>query len=69
MIILNISAYNMIDKVNIPLLCLNSIDDGLTSNKTIPYDHIRLNENIFLLKELIIVILVIKNLPNLNNGI
>jgi abhydrolase domain-containing protein 1/3 len=46
---INISAYNMIDKVNIPLLCLNSIDDGLTSNKAIPYDHIRLNENIFLL--------------------
>ena len=28
---------------------LNSIDDGLTSNKAIPYDHIGLNENIFLL--------------------
>ena len=39
----------MVDKVSIPVLCLNSIDDGLTSNKAIPYDHIRLNENIFLL--------------------
>ena len=45
----SISALRVLDKVNIPLLCINSKDDGLTSFRAIPYDDIRLNENIFLL--------------------
>ena len=45
----NISANRKIENVNIPLLCINARDDGLTSCKAIPYDDIRLNNNIFLL--------------------
>ncbi len=45
----NISALRKIENINIPLLCINAKDDGLTSCRAIPYDDIRLNENIFLL--------------------
>lgn len=45
----SVSALREFDKINIPLLCINSKDDGLTSCRAIPYDDIRLNKNIFLL--------------------
>lgn len=45
----NISSLRMFDKINIPLLCINSKDDGFVSFRSIPYDDIRLNENILLL--------------------
>ena len=45
----NISALRKIENINIPLLCINSKDDGLIPCRTIPYDDIRLNKNIFLL--------------------
>ena len=45
----NISAIRVFDKINIPLLCINSKDDGLITYRAIPYDDIRLNKNIFLL--------------------
>ena len=34
----NISALRKIENVNIPLLCINAKDDGLTSCRAIPYD-------------------------------
>ena len=43
------SALRHFDKINVPLLCINSKDDGLTSCRAIPYDDIRLNKNVFLL--------------------
>ena len=45
----DISAYQKMKDVNIPLLCISSKDDGLTSGLAIPYDDIRMNENIMLL--------------------
>ena len=45
----SISAIRVFDKINIPLLCINSKDDGLITYRAIPYDDIRLNKNIFLL--------------------
>lgn len=45
----NISAYNKIGDVNIPVLYVSSRDDGMTSSKAIPFDDIRLNINSMLL--------------------
>ena len=44
-----ISALRNFENINIPLLCINSKDDGLIPCRVIPYDDIRLNKNIFLL--------------------
>ena len=45
----NISALRKFENINIPLLCINSKDDGLIPCRAIPYDDIRLNKNVFLL--------------------
>ena len=45
----NISAYNKIGDVNIPILYISSRDDGMTSCCAIPFDDIRLNDKSLLL--------------------
>lgn len=45
----NISAVNKIDKIDIPVLCINSRDDPITPEKAIAFDDIKVNPNIFLL--------------------
>ena len=46
---LNISCNRHISKIKIPILCVNAIDDNITTSKAIPYDEIRQNDNIILL--------------------
>ena len=44
----NVSCYHGIKNINIPLLCINSLDDQITSKYGIAYDDIELNDNIIL---------------------
>ena len=44
----SISAVNQLENVDIPLLCISARDDGMTSSMAIPFDDLRLNENIML---------------------
>ena len=45
----NISAIKNLTKIDIPVLCINSIDDPITPYQAIAYDDIKLNPNIFLI--------------------
>ena len=36
-------------KIDVPLLCISSLDDNITTSKAIPYDEVELNENLILL--------------------
>jgi predicted alpha/beta-fold hydrolase len=44
-----ISCHQNIDKVDVPLLCISSIDDNITSTLSIPYPEIASNKNIYLI--------------------
>jgi len=45
----NISAIKNLINIDVPVLCINSIDDPITPYQAIAYDDIRLNPNIFLI--------------------
>lgn len=45
----NIGCARFIKNVDVPLLCIHSLDDAVTSSKVIPYDDIELNSNVVLL--------------------
>ena len=45
----NISSIKNLTKIDIPVLCINSIDDPITPYQAIAYDDIKLNPNIFLI--------------------
>jgi predicted alpha/beta-fold hydrolase len=45
-----ISCVHHMTKINVPLLCISSLDDNITTAKAIPYDEISQNENIILLQ-------------------
>ncbi len=44
-----ISAIRNLTEIDIPVLCINSIDDPITPYQAIAYDDIKLNPNIFLI--------------------
>ena len=44
-----ISAIQNLTQVDVPVLCINSLDDPITPSKAIAYDDIKLNPNIFLI--------------------
>ena len=44
-----ISAIKNLTNIDIPVLCINSIDDPITPYQSIAYDDIKLNPNIFLI--------------------
>ena len=44
----NVSCFNSIKNINIPLLCINALDDQITCKYGIPYDDILLNDFIVL---------------------
>jgi len=44
-----ISCVHHLSKIKIPTLCINALDDNITTSRAIPYDEIRLNENLILL--------------------
>jgi len=45
----NISPIKNLSQIDIPVLCINSMDDPITPYQAIAYDDIRLNPNIFLI--------------------
>ena len=45
----NISAVKKINDIDVPVLCINSLDDPVTPSQAIAYDDIKLNPNIFLI--------------------
>ena len=45
----NISSIKTLCDIDVPVLCINSLDDPISSYKAIPYDKIKLNPNIFLI--------------------
>lgn len=45
----NISAIKTLSQVDVPVLCINSIDDPITPYQAIAYDDIKMNPNIFLI--------------------
>ena len=45
----HISAVKNLSKIDIPVLCINSIDDPITPRQAIAYDDIKSNPNIFLI--------------------
>ena len=45
----HISAVKNMSKIDIPVLCINSIDDPITPPQEIAYDDIKSNPNIFLI--------------------
>ena len=45
----NISAVKTLSQIDIPVLCINSLDDPITPYQAIAYDDIRMNPNIFLI--------------------
>ena len=44
-----ISAIQNLTQVDVPVLCINSLDDPITPSQAIAYDDIKLNPNIFLI--------------------
>ena len=44
-----ISAIKYLTDIDVPVLCINSIDDPITPYQAIAYDDIKLNPNIFLI--------------------
>ena len=45
----NISAVKTLSQIDIPVLCINSLDDPITPYQAIAYDDIKMNPNIFLI--------------------
>ena len=45
----NISAIKNLTNIDVPVLCINSLDDPITPYQAIAYDDIKLNPNIFLI--------------------
>ena len=45
----NVSCVKFIKNINVPLLCINALDDQITNKLAIPYNDIEMNENICLL--------------------
>ena len=45
----NISAVKNLTEIDVPVLCINSLDDPMTPSQAIAYDDIKLNPNIFLI--------------------
>ncbi len=45
----NISAVKNLIDIDVPVLCINSLDDPMTPSQVIAYDDIKLNPNIFLI--------------------
>ena len=45
----NISCVPNIPNIQVPTLCINSLDDGITTSKSIPYKDIMQNDNLILL--------------------
>ena len=45
----NISAVKNLTDIDVPVLCINSLDDPMTPSQAIAYDDIKLNPNIFLI--------------------
>ena len=45
----NISAIKNLTNIDVPVLCINSVDDPITPYQAIAYDDIKLNPNIFLI--------------------
>jgi predicted alpha/beta-fold hydrolase len=44
-----ISCVHHMRNIDVPLLCISSLDDNITSAKAIPFDEVQINENIILL--------------------
>lgn len=44
-----ISCVHHLSKIMIPTLCINALDDKITTSRAIPYDEIKLNENLILI--------------------
>ena len=44
-----ISAIKNLTEIDVPVLCINSLDDPITPSQAIAYDDIKLNPNIFLI--------------------
>ena len=45
----NISAIKNLIDIDVPVLCINSLDDPVTPSQAIAYDDIKVNPNIFLI--------------------
>ena len=45
----NISAIKTLSQIDVPVLCINSLDDPITPYQAIAYDDIKINPNIFLI--------------------
>jgi len=45
----NISAIKNLIDIDVPVLCINSLDDPFTPSQSIAYDDIKINPNIFLI--------------------
>ena len=45
----NISSCNKMEKIDVPVLCIQSDDDPMTPKDVIAYDEVKINPNLFLI--------------------